>query len=96
MYLDTDLDNGSDGVRYTTGSLSFSNADLKLDLGAGIWGDFGSIAVFGPRTWNGTLFYSIDAAPPIPTTSEWGLIAFGLMFLSLGAIILVRRREAAV
>ena len=30
----------------------------------------------------------------IPTMSEWGLIAFGLMFLCFGAVSFARRREA--
>ncbi|MCA9239620.1 MAG: hypothetical protein KDA37_05450 [Planctomycetales bacterium] len=65
MYIDIDSDDGSDGVQYTDGNSTYSNSDVQLDLGAGIWGDFGSIDVFSPRTWNGTIYYNVAPEPGV-------------------------------
>ena len=76
FYVDLDVD----GIIYTDGFNTFSNADIQLDLGAGILGDFGSINVFSPRTWNGTIYYDVNSVP-VPTTLlliGFGLASFGL------------------
>ena len=41
-------------------------------------------------------FAYVPPPPPIPTMSEWGLIAFGLMFLGLTSIGLYKRRSKIV
>ncbi len=65
-------------VYYDTGASSFSNADLRLDLGKSSVSPF-SNPVYDPRTWNGTINYS--AAVPEPGTLA--LVALGLAAISL-------------
>jgi hypothetical protein len=47
------------GVRtaYTNGSNTYSNNDLTVNTGKGVFYPFGS--TFDPRTWNGTIYYSV-------------------------------------
>lgn len=68
-------------LEYTDGSNTYSNADLRLDLGVGKAGLFGS--TFSPRTWNGTINYEvIGDSTPIPTPAMLpGLIGMGLGFM---------------
>ncbi|WP_108260470.1 VPLPA-CTERM sorting domain-containing protein [Mangrovicoccus ximenensis] len=68
------------------GNVAASNADLTIYEGIGIEYAFGGI--FVPRVWNGTVYYSVDAAVPLPAGLP--LAAGGLAMLGL----LSRRRAA--
>jgi len=39
---------------------------------------------------------TITVRKPIPTVSEWGLVAFGLTLLAAGTVLVLRRSRAAV
>jgi hypothetical protein len=76
------LDIGNDNFLYTFGANTYSNADLRLDLGTGNEDNFGTVRT--PRTWNGTIYYTSVPEP----TSVLGLVTAGL----LGAIS-TRKRQ---
>lgn len=79
---------------YTNGSNTYSNADLTINTGVGLGGLFGSLGVFNPRTWNGTIHY--DLAPTNAVPAPAGLL-LGLTGLPLVGIAgWVRRRRAAI
>jgi hypothetical protein len=50
------------GPQYTSGTNTFSNADVTLALGASQGTAFSS-ALATPRTWNGTLYYTPGGGP---------------------------------
>jgi hypothetical protein len=84
MYFSV-TDYATDGqikMKYTTGTSSYSNSDLKLDLGIGRGnGDFTG-DVFNPRSWNGTLYYNaVDVTSPST-----------FLLFTAGAMLLVARR----
>jgi VCBS repeat-containing protein len=64
-------------MNYTVGANTFSNADVSLSLGVGVSGNWGGI--FSPRTWNGTIHYTMlpsvlnnDSDPENdPLTAVW-------------------------
>ncbi len=65
------------GVNYTNGANTYSNADLRLDLGVGKAPNFGS--TFRPRTWNGTINY--EAVPePLTILGTLTAVGFGAAF----------------
>lgn len=66
---------GNPGIEYTNGSNTYSNADLKIQTGVGKGGVFG--ATFSPRTWNGTINYTIASVPE--PASVLGLLAVGAL-----------------
>ena len=81
-------------MRYTNGSNTYSNADLTINTGVGLGGLFGSLGVFNPRTWNGTIHY--DLAPTNAVPAPAGLL-LGLTGLPLVGIAgWVRRRRTAI
>ncbi len=59
----------SSGMNYTNGSNTYSNSDLQLTLGIGKGYPFGS--TFSPRTWNGTINYTVRKAPGIPDVDSY-------------------------
>jgi hypothetical protein len=76
-------------MQYTNGNNTYSNSDLRIDAGIGHGGQFGSLGVFSPRTWNGTLYYdtfSPSNAVPAPSAA----LLFGLGAPAL--LVFLRRR----
>jgi hypothetical protein len=54
-------------MRYTSGANTFEDAALRLTSGLGVGSPvFGGGSVFADRTWNGTIDYEIEQAPPPP------------------------------
>ena len=51
-------DTSGSAMRYTNGANTYTNAELKLTLGVGKTYPFGT--TFSPRTWNGTIHYTIS------------------------------------
>ncbi len=75
---------GSSTMDYTNGSDTFENADLRLDLGVGKGEGLFTGGTFNPRTWNGTINYTIDNGGPVGAVPEPGtilLMGTGLMGL---------------
>lgn len=86
LYLTIDTDvNAAPYMNYSNGSSTYSNADLSLFLGEGLGGKFGSLGVFSPRTWNGTINYS---AVDTPEPKTFFLLGTGILFASF-----LRRRR---
>ena len=47
--------------------------------------------------WGLGMVGSISVSPPVPTVSEWGLVAMALLMLAVGTVAMIRRqRERAV
>ena len=65
-------------MRYTDGSNTFSNADIRLDLGEGVGPLFQGLGTAAPRTWNGTIVYNLTS---VPEPSSVLLIGTGLVAL---------------
>ena len=80
---------GPTDMNYTNGSNTFANADLRLDLGVGKSDLFG--ATFSPRTWNGTINYTIDNGGPVGAVPEPGTIL--LMGSGLAGLAFWRSRK---
>lgn len=70
------------GTSPSPGQLTYSNADLTLNLGAASNIPF-SGTPFRPRIWNGSLYYTVNAIPE-PAT---------MTLVGLGALALIRRRR---
>lgn len=70
------------GTSPAPGQLTYSNADLTLNLGAAGNIPF-SGTPFRPRIWNGSLYYTVNAIPE-PAT---------MTLVGLGALALLRRRR---
>jgi hypothetical protein len=68
------------------GNVAASNPDLTILEGSGKQYAFG--AEFEPRIWNGTIYYSLDAASA-PEPASWLLLMPGA-----AALVWVRRRRA--
>ena len=80
------------GMDYTNGSNMFANADLRLDLGIGKgMGLFGG-ATFSPRTWNGTINYTVQNSGPVGAVPEPGTIL--LMGSGLAGLAFWRSRKS--
>ncbi|TNE81145.1 MAG: PKD domain-containing protein [Bacteroidetes bacterium] len=47
-------------IRYTNGANTYTNSDIRIDAGVGKGPNWNS--TFNPRTWNGTVFYTL---PPV-------------------------------
>ncbi len=47
-------------IRYTNGANVYTNADIRIDAGVGKGANWNG--TFNPRTWNGTVFYTL---PPV-------------------------------
>lgn len=77
--------------KYTDGNGTnqlYSNADLSLSLGKASNMPFsGSMGIFSPRVWNGTVYYT-TGSPTVPLSS-WAMI---LGVLLIGTFIVVRYR----
>jgi Zn-dependent metalloprotease len=54
-------------LKYSNGSNSYSDYNLRLQAGAGLGATFGS--VYSPRTWNGSVYYSAKNLPDWLTVS---------------------------
>ncbi len=48
-------------LTYTSGANTYSDANSKVTLGAGLAYPFGTL--YTPRTWNGTIYYTTGTAP---------------------------------
>jgi len=80
-------------MRYTDGNSTFSNSNIRLDLGVGVGGLFGANGgIFSPRTWNGAIFYDVQGAA-VPEPASIALLGIGICGIALGA--LRRHRESA-
>ena len=66
----------STGINYTNGANIYSNADLQLNLGVGVSNPLG--ATFNPRTWNGTIYYTVGAPEQVPVPATLALFGLGL------------------
>lgn len=87
-YVTTDIPGAGNPMVYSNGSSVISNADLSLSLTTGVSGLFGGgNGVFTPRTWNGSIYYDVNAVP-VP-----GSLA--LAGLALAGLALSRRRSSA-
>ena len=64
-------------LEYTNGDNSYTNSDLSITAGAGINNFFDG--TYSPRTWNGTLYYSV------PEPSTLALLALGLGIIGFSA-----------
>ena len=66
----TEVGTAAGAMRYDNGSQTFDNGEIRIETGVGLAYPFGSS--FSPRTWNGTVYYSIR--PP----DETGPFAFSI------------------
>ncbi|MGB0911164.1 MAG: PEP-CTERM sorting domain-containing protein [Nitrospirales bacterium] len=80
---------GPTDMNYTNGANTFANADLRLDLGVGKGGLFG--LTFTPRTWNGTINYTVDGSGQVGAVPEPGTIV--LMGSGLAGLAFWRSRR---
>jgi hypothetical protein len=78
-------------MRYTNGANSYGNADLLLQTGIGLANPDFSGLIFSPRTWNGTIYYTVNSTAPVSEPAS--LVLFGASLLGLGA--LARRKHKA-
>jgi len=80
---------------YTTGANVYSNADVMLTLGASAGGGFFTGIPFSPRTWNGTIYYTVGSSVPEPsTTALFGAGVAGLFLLA--ARVRARRKSTPI
>ncbi len=56
-------------LNYTNGANTYSNSDLELTLGIGKEYPFGTS--FSPRTWNGTINYTVNSGPGTPDVDKY-------------------------
>ncbi|MCA9472210.1 MAG: PEP-CTERM sorting domain-containing protein [Nitrospirales bacterium] len=85
----TGQDNGNPFMLYTNGSNTFANADLQLNLGVGKEALFGR--TFSPRTWNGTINYTVQNSGTPGAVPEPGTIF--LMSTGLTGLAVWRMRK---
>jgi hypothetical protein len=68
IYVTLDASNSElGGLYYSNGANTYSNAQVQLTLGAGIFYPFG--AVLTPRTWNGTVYYAYATSPTLAASA---------------------------
>ena len=91
----------NDGGRweYTDGTGSnqiYNNGQLEIRTGSSYRPALQSPgSFFTPRVWNGTVYYSLGGPRPIPTLSEWGLIAMAGVLGIIGLLAIQRRKVTA-
>ena len=73
-------------IKYTNGSNTYNDGNIQLDLGCGKGGLFGS--TFTPRTWNGTIYYSIVDNVPVVPFAGWSILIAGML---IGVFILIKK-----
>lgn len=90
------IETTDDSWDYTNGTgdnQTYNNGELEIRTGSATSSPFGPGGLNVPRVWNGTVFYEFIAiSRPIPTLSEWGLIAMAGV-LGLVGILAVRKRQ---
>lgn len=71
---------GGNSFTYTNGTNTYSNADLRLDLGVGKGSLFGT--TIPSRTWNGSIIYNDPNPTPVPFDFDpsVGLLALGGLY----------------
>ncbi len=77
------------GMKYTNGSNTYTNADLSLTAGIGRGDGAFTGSIFSPRTWNGSIHYN-QATASVPEPTMLGLLSIALIGLGLK-----RRRQRA-
>ncbi len=82
------------GMDYTNGSNTFANADLRLELGIGKGMGLFDGRTFSPRTWNGTINYTVQNGGAVGAVPEPGTIL--LMGSGLAGLALWRSRKSTI
>ena len=88
IYVTSDMAN----IRYTNGANIFANTDLRLDLGVGKGLPLFTGSTFSPRTWNGTINYTVQNGSGTPgAVPEPGTVV--LMGTGLTGLVAWRMRK---
>jgi len=91
------IDTSSGEWAYTTGTGDnqvYNNGELEIRTGSATAFPFTESSINEPRVWNGTVFYR-PLIVPVPTLSEWGLIAMAGVLGIIGLLALRRRKVTA-
>ncbi len=98
IIVDGFLTLGADTLRYwsySAATMPYADGDLPSDGIMSLALD-GSVAVNSPTNYAGQTG-SVNAGPlPIPTVSQWGLVALALAVLTAGTIVFVRQSRVTV
>jgi hypothetical protein len=83
-------DGNTSGVwKYTNGSTSYSNSDLKIFAGRGTVAPFDGNITSEERIWNGSITYSLSGSPAVPEPASISIFALG----SIGMAYRARRKS---
>lgn len=96
IYIDLASFDGTDLILYTTGGPEvFTDGTLELTTNTGQGDPAFDGAVFFPRIWNGTVFYStVNIAPPVSVPAVGPIsLSILLTLMLLSGILIVRRIE---
>ncbi len=97
-----DSDNGlyvstGPGTQQKIGTYSPSTSACMADIGANDTNDMHVVYNSQDGSGNQQIYqYHYPSSPPgVPTVSEWGLIVMAVLLLTVGAIVILRRRRVA-